>query len=129
VVCCGAAAGRLRPLTGAGQGGGLLSLLAGGGCRGLCKRAGRLPGVTPADRVMAVVVADLWPGQRRRRAVIVEPGRGEFAGGLDAAGAEGAHDVTGPLSGRSQVRPCGWHCAPAASTGYPTRRAPGAQRR
>ena len=27
----------------------------------------------------------------RRRAVVVEPGQGVFAGGLDAAGAEGAH--------------------------------------
>jgi len=41
--------------------------------------AGRLPGVTPADRVMAVAVADLWPGHRRRRAVIVKPGQGELA--------------------------------------------------
>src|SRR5204862_5979974 len=93
---------RLRPLTGAEQGGCLLRLLTGGGCCGLCQPAGHLPGVTPADRVMVLAVA----GHCRRRAVIVKAGEGEFVGGPGVAGGEGGHDVTAPLSGRCPVRPC-----------------------
>src|SRR6266516_4060227 len=119
---CGAATGRLRPLTGAEQGGCLLRLLTGGGCCGLCQPAGHLPGVTPADRVMVLAVA----GHCRRRAVIVKAGEGEFVGGFEVAGGEGGHDVTAPVSGRCPVRPCGRHWPPAVSTGYPTPRAPGA---
>ena len=45
---------------------------------------------------------------------------------IGVAGGEGVHDVTAPVSGRCPVRPCGWHCAPAASTGYLIPRAPAA---
>ena len=119
-VRCGAATGRLRPLTGAELGGCLLRLLTAGGCCGLCQPAGHLPGVTPADRVMVLAVA----GHCRRRAVIVKAGEGEFVGGRGVAGGGGGHDVTAPVSGRCPVRPGGWQWAPAASTGYPTPRAP-----
>jgi hypothetical protein len=110
-VRCGAArrlaaGGRcLRALTGAEQGGRLFGHLAGRDCRGLCRAGGHLPEAAPADRAAVVAVAGLWPGHRRWRAVIVKPGQGEFVSGLDVAGAEGAHDVTAPVSGCSQIRP------------------------
>jgi hypothetical protein len=82
-------------LTGAAQGGCLLRLLTG---RDRCRlpAAGRLPGVTPADRVMALAVADLWPGHRRRRAVMVKPARASLSAASTSRGGQGAHDVTDP---------------------------------
>jgi hypothetical protein len=95
-VRCGTTVGRRRPLTGAEQGGCLLRLLTGRGRCSLCQPTSHLPDTTPADRVAVVAVAGLWPGHQRWRAVIVKPGQGELASGLDVAGAEGAHDVTAP---------------------------------
>jgi len=117
-----AAGGVFAALTGAEQGGCLFRLLAGGGCRGLCQPAGHLPGVTPAGRVMAVAVADLWPGHQRWRAVIVKPGQGELAGGPGGAGAEGAHDVPSRYRGaagparRLAWRTGGFHRIPDTSS-------------
>ena len=107
----------LRLLTGGG--GCLLRLLTGGGCRGLCQPTGHLPDAAPADRVAVVAVAGLWPGHWRRRAVIVKPCQCELVGGLDVAGAEGAHGchrpgiraVPGPAS-RLALRADGFHRMP-----------------
>ena len=40
--------------------------------------------MTLADRVMALAIAVLWPGHRRR-AVILKPGQGRLVGGLDTS--------------------------------------------
>src|SRR6185437_14632964 len=77
----------------------------------VCQACGHLPNPTPADRVAVVAAAGLVPGHGGWRAVIVELARGEPVSDLDGAGAEGVHYVTASVSGRSPVRPCGWHCA------------------
>jgi hypothetical protein len=41
--------------------------------------------------VTALAVAGRWPGHRRRRAVVVEPGKSQLVGGREVRGCEDVH--------------------------------------